>query len=99
MKNYHKPCPRRVQTLINLIPSSDVYPALEEVIKEHAHITQHVIDTGDALPVKVSPRPIPFYLVDQVQQQLKDMAEEGIIRPSSSLWCAPAVYEGLLPCS
>jgi len=55
-------------------------------------ITQHLIDTGDSPPVKVPPRPIPFHFVDRVQQQLADMAQEGIIRPSSSPWCAPAVY-------
>ena len=81
---------------------SDVHPALEQVIDEYrmlfsrnpgqTHITQHIIDTGNAPPVKVPPRPIPFHLVDQVQQQLTDMAQEGIIRPSSSPWCAPAVY-------
>lgn len=81
---------------------SDVHPALEQVIEEYkvlfsqhprqTHVTQHIIDTGNALPVKVPPRPIPFHLVDQVQQQLKDMAQEGIIKPSSSPWCAPAVY-------
>ena len=81
---------------------SDVHPALEQVIEEYkmlfSHnpgqtgITQHIIDTGNALPVKVPPRPIPFHLVDQVQKQLTDMAQEGIIRPSSSPWCAPAIY-------
>jgi len=45
---------------------------------------QHIIDTGDAQPVKVPPTPIPFHLVDQVQCQLKDMVQEGVIRPSSS---------------
>ena len=81
---------------------SNVHPALEKVIEKYkmlfsqhpgrTHITQHVIDTANAPPMKVPPRPIPFHLVDQVQQQLKDMAQEGIIRPSSSPWCAPAVY-------
>jgi len=47
---------------------------------------------GNAQTVKVPPRPIPFHLVNQVQLQLKDIVQEGIIRPSSSQWCAPAVY-------
>ena len=47
-------------------------------------ITHHLIDTGDALPVKVSPCPIPFYYVGKVQNQFTDTVNEGIIRPSSS---------------
>ena len=33
-----------------------------------------------------------FHFADQVRKQLHEMAEGGIIRPSSSPWCAPAVY-------
>ena len=75
---------------------------LESVLNDHAallrcqlgktNVTKHVTDTGDATPVKVPPRPIPFHYSEQVQRQLKDMAEEGIIRPSNSSWRAPAIY-------
>ena len=78
------------------------HPAIAQVIEEYkvlfsqqigqTNITHHIIDTGDASPVKVPPRPIPFHYVDRVQKQLTDMVQEGIIRPSSSPWCAPAVY-------
>ena len=78
------------------------HPALGSVLQEYqklfktqlgqTHITEHVIDTGDASPVKVPPRPIPFHYQDRVYAQLQDMAREGIIRPSSSPWSAPAVY-------
>ena len=80
---------------------SNVHPALTQSVNEysmlfsqqigHTNITQHFIDTGDSPTVKVLPCPIPFHFVDCVQQQLTDM-QEGIIRPSSSPWCAPAVY-------
>ena len=56
------------------------------------NITHHIIETGNAAPVKIPPRPIPFHYVDKVQKQLADMVNEGIIRPSSRPWCAPAVY-------
>lgn len=56
------------------------------------HIAEHVIDTGDASPIKVPPRPIPFHYQDRVHTQLQEMAKEGIIRPSSSPWSAPAIY-------
>ena len=78
------------------------HPAVAQVVEEYkslfsqqigqTNITHHFIDTGNAPPVKVQPRPIPFHYVDKVQKQLTDMVNEGIIRPSSSPWCAPAVY-------
>ena len=63
----------------------NAHPALQEVLTDFKElfspqigcttITQHHIDTGNAQPVKVPPRPIPFHFVDQVQLQLKDMVQ------------------------
>jgi len=81
---------------------TDVNPDLHHVITDHkqlfseqlgkTNVTNHMIDTGDATPVKVPPRPIPFHYVKKVHSQLREMAQEGIIRPSNSPWCSPAVY-------
>ena len=78
------------------------HPALGTVLKKHerlyqmqlgkTNVAEHVINTGDAPPVKVAPRPIPFQYQDCVQDQVQEMATAGIIRPSNSPWCAPAVY-------
>ena len=80
----------------------DVHPDLKQVIDDYkllftqqlgkTTVAEHFIDTGNATPVKVPPRPIPFHYAERVSQQLEDMAKEGIIRPSNSPWCAPAVY-------
>ena len=81
---------------------TEYHPALKPVLKEYevlfkqelgqTNVAEHVIDTGDALPTRVPPRPIPFHFAERVQNQLQEMAQEGIIRPSNSPWCAPAVY-------
>ena len=78
------------------------HPAISHLIDEYkvlfsqqigqTNINHHIIDTGNVKPVKVPLRPIPFHYVDRVQKQLTDMAHKGIIRPSSSPWCASAVY-------
>ena len=80
----------------------DCHPALSQVLKEHqmlfttqlgsTKITEHVIDTADAPPVRVPPRPIPFHYKKQVHDQLQEMMKAGIIQPSKSPWSAPAVY-------
>ena len=81
---------------------TDVHPSLRNIITDHkllfseqlgkTNVTNHVIDTGNAIPVRVPPRPIPFHYAEKVHNQLQEMAQEGIIRPSNSPWCAPAVY-------
>ena len=81
---------------------TDYHPSLESVLLEHraifrsqlgcASVAEHVIETGDAQPVKVPARPIPFHFKERVHTQLQEMADSGIIQPSNSPWCAPAVY-------
>ena len=81
---------------------TDFHQSLEPILRQHSQIfnqslgqtnvTQHFIDTGNSLPVRLPPRRIPFHFADRVHTQLQEMAEEGIIRPSNSPWCAPAVY-------
>ena len=51
----------------------------------------HSIVTVEA-PVKIPPRHMPAFYKEEVEQQLKDMLERGIIEESSSPWMAPAVY-------
>jgi len=81
---------------------TDVHPSLKPIIQEfevlfskqlgQTNVTQHMIDTGDAAPIKVPPWQIPFHYAERVHAQLQDMAREGIISPSISPWCAPVVY-------
>ncbi len=55
------------------------------------NLTEHSIDTGEAAPVRLPPYRLPHAYCDQVQQELKDMLEHGIIEPSQSDWAAPIV--------
>ena len=96
------PCSVKDTQKVKSDMSQKYHKALESVLNDYAalfrcqlgrtNVTQYIIDTGDATPVKLPPCPIPFHYSEQVQSQLKDMAEEGIIRPSNSPWCTPAVY-------
>lgn len=55
------------------------------------HLTYHHIHTGDNKPVKMHPRKIPAHFEKEVEAQLDQMQNQGIIRPSQSPWAAPVV--------
>ncbi|VDI14168.1 Hypothetical predicted protein [Mytilus galloprovincialis] len=54
-------------------------------------IVEHTIDTGDAKPIKLRPYRIPLSKKLDAEEEIRKMAEIGIIEPSSSAWCAPIV--------
>ena len=53
-----------------------------------SNVGEHVIQTGDAAPVRDPPRRIPLHKRDAVEQKIKEMLEVGVIRPSNSPWAA-----------
>ena len=55
------------------------------------NLAKHFIPTTDS-PVKVPPRRIPAHYRAEVEKQLQDMLEMGIIEESSSPWMAPMVF-------
>jgi len=52
---------------------------------------QHEIQVGISQPVRMPPYRIPVAYVGQVREELKTMADLGIIEPSKSPWAAPLV--------
>jgi len=85
-------CPQAISTLcehattLTLDMPADIHPTLLPVLEDFlsvfsvelgcTNITQHVIDTDNAIPTKVPPHPIQFYYAERVHQQLQEMAQE-----------------------
>jgi hypothetical protein len=51
----------------------------------------HHIDTGDARPIRQSPRRIPLAKQAEAREMLDDMQRHGIIEESDSPWSSPVV--------
>ena len=54
-------------------------------------LVQHVIDTGDALPNKQRPYRTSPKCKQEIDRQVEDMLQKGIIRESVSPWSSPVV--------
>ena len=54
-------------------------------------LTEHVIDTGDAKPVKQPPRKVPLAFANEDKAALEELTKQGSIRPSTSPWASPIV--------
>ena len=52
-------------------------------------LLKHDIDTGDAKPIKQSPRRPPFAARDAEDEILDEMLHTGVIEPSASSWASP----------
>ena len=65
--------------------------ALDSSELGHTSTVTHRIDTGEHPPVKQAPRRVPFALREKVCQLVREMLEQGVIKPSSSPWASPIV--------
>ena len=89
---------------------TDVHPACQQLIENHRElfsqhlgktsVTSHVIDTGDASPVRVPPRPIPFryaerYTGNSRKWQVMASFDRVIILGVPQLCTYPKVMESL----
>lgn len=52
---------------------------------------RHKIDTGDHPPIRKNPYRLPHALKSVVNEQISDMQNKGIVRPSDSPWASPVV--------
>ena len=77
----------RCLLLNTLLKYSDVF---DESLGQTDVIT-HRIDTGDATPIKQSPRRLPYAFREEAKSQVRDMLDQGVIQPSTSPWASPIV--------
>jgi len=82
--------------------SSDVAAELKDLLIQHEQtfakdstdfgycpIVEHDIDTGEARPIKQSPRRPPLAAREAEDEILNDMLKTGVIEPSNSPWASP----------
>jgi hypothetical protein len=55
------------------------------------NLIKHTVKTGNAAPIRVPPRRLPFQLRQEIDIQVDDMLRKGVIEPSVSPWAAPVV--------
>lgn len=93
------------QVDVNVSPNNltlDQQSQLDEVIKmfpsykegtplPRTQVFEHVIDTGDAKPIKQRYYPVSPYIQQEIDAELQRMLDLGVIKPSISPWSSPVV--------
>ncbi|XP_003366079.1 conserved hypothetical protein [Trichinella spiralis] len=69
---------------------SDVLSTSDEDLVRTS-VVRLAIHTGDAKPVRCSPRRIPYHQRAQVEALLDEMLRRDVVEPSSSPWASPIV--------
>ena len=54
-------------------------------------VVKHDINTGDAPPIKQQARRVPFTQHAEIDKQVKEMVDGGIIKPGDGPWASPVV--------
>ena len=63
----------------------------EDGERDETDLLKIEIDTGDAAPQRQPTNRTPFAAREEISQQLSQIHEQGVIRPSSSPWASPVV--------
>ena len=69
----------------------DKYFAFPEDQLGRTSLVQHVIDTSDAMPIKQRPYRVSPDVKKEIDRQVDEMLEKGIIQESVSPWSSPVV--------
>ena len=72
----------------------DLLKQFEEVFHHlpgQTAVTEHRVETGGATPVRLAPYRIPQAFREDVQKELTEMLEHGVIEHSTSEWAFPMV--------
>ncbi len=67
------------------------HEAVFDTIPGHTEVVEHTIKTGDHKPIYHPPYRLPQAWQSKVREEIRSMAEAGIIVPSSSPWTSPLV--------
>lgn len=54
-------------------------------------LVTHQIDVNGAKPIRQAPRRLPLHQRQEASEQIKEMLEKTVIKPSSSPWASPVV--------
>ena len=72
----------------------DILASFPDVFNEglgHTSVLSHHINTGNSTPIRQYPRRLPFHFRGEIDKQVKDMLQQGVVRPSTSPWASPVV--------
>ena len=86
VKGWRHPQQQAIKRL--LIKHAEVF-SKDEFDIGRTDLFEHEIDTGDAKPIRSTPRPMAYGLAEGGKRTISKLLEKGLIRRSVSPWAAP----------
>ena len=83
--------PQSPKTRARISTSNSVSYSMSTTMFYRTAVTEHVIETGEARPIRMAPYRVPHVYCRQVEEELEYMLAAGIVEPSTSNWAAPIV--------
>ena len=74
-----------------ILDTSLKYPNVFNECLGYTDVITHKIDTGDTAPIRQYPRRFPYAYREEVNKQISDTLEKGVIQQSNSPWVSPIV--------
>ena len=68
----------------------EIFAKTSEEMGDYAGV-EHEIEMGDAKPVKQKSYRAAFKIREEQKRQIKNMVDQGVVRPSNSPWASPVV--------
>ena len=79
------------QQLIDLLDENEDLFAKHDYDIGRTELIEARIKTSDEIPIRKKPYGVPLALRDKVDQQINQLLQHGVIRPSNSPWAFPLV--------
>ena len=81
-----------IKAIVELLRKNEGIFSKHDLDLGRTTLTEHIIDTGEAIPMKQRSRPVPLAYTTEYQEAVQTFFDQGTAHPSTSPWASPLVF-------